>query len=179
MTIPSTHHFFFVDLIELDRWVYPHPCQHSTFHTPQGWWYKYVPLETSNFVAIWYIIPWRCNASFSRTQGCFLANLLCAVMATCSCALLSGFMCTFCLCAVLTFFCLCSVLWVGACNLSSHSISNLLLCSVLWVRACNLSLFCIGNLLLCSVLTVCACNLFLFRIGDLLLYSVSRILTPS
>jgi hypothetical protein len=54
---PSTQHFFLVDLVELDRWVYPHPCQHSTFHTPQGWWFKYVPLETSNFVAIWCVFP--------------------------------------------------------------------------------------------------------------------------
>ena len=88
---PSMQHFFLVDLVELDRWVYPHPCQHSTFHTPQGWWYKYVPLETSNFVAIWYIIS-RChNASFSKTPVCFLANLLCAVFTTCSCALFSRF----------------------------------------------------------------------------------------
>jgi hypothetical protein len=53
---PSTQHFFLVDLIELDRWVYPHPCWHSRFHTLQGWCYKFVPLETSNFVAIWYVI---------------------------------------------------------------------------------------------------------------------------
>ncbi len=101
MTIPSTQHFFLVDFVELDRWVYPHPCQHSTFHTLQGWWYKYVPIETSNFIAIWYIVSCHCNASFSKTPGFSLANLLFAVLATFSCALFSGFVHAFCLCAVL------------------------------------------------------------------------------
>ncbi len=90
-TIPSTQHFFLVDLVELDRWVYTHLCQHYTFHTPQGWWYKNVPLETLNFVTIWYVISCRCNASFFKTPGHSLANLLHAVLVTCSCALFSGF----------------------------------------------------------------------------------------
>ncbi len=97
---PSMHHFFLVDLVELDRQVYPHPCRHFTFQTLQGGWYKYVPLKTSTFVAILYFISCRCNASFSKTPGCFLANLLSAVLVTCSRALFSGLECAFCLCAV-------------------------------------------------------------------------------
>ncbi len=46
---PSTQHFFFVELIILDRWMYPHPWWHSTFHNPQGWWYKYVLLDIYPF----------------------------------------------------------------------------------------------------------------------------------
>ncbi len=106
---PSTQHFL-VDLVELDRWVYPHPCWHSTFQTLQGWWYKYVPPKTSTFVAIWYVISHRHNASFSITPDCSLVNLLHAVLVTCSCA---------------------PFVRVHACILPLCCISNLLLCSFL------------------------------------------------
>ncbi len=146
---------------------------------PTGLWYKYVPLETSNFVAIWYVISHRGNDSFSKTPGRSLANILHAVLATCSCALFCGFVRAFLSLWCISNLLLCSVLRIHACNSPLCSISNLLLCSVLWVCACNSSPFRIGNLLLCSVLKVCACNLSLFPICDLLLYSVCRILMSS
>ncbi len=45
---PSTQHFFLLDLVEL--WT--DECTHTHVHILH-WWYKYVPPETSNFVAIW------------------------------------------------------------------------------------------------------------------------------
>ncbi len=171
MTIPSTQHFFLVDLVELDRWVYPHPCQHSTFHTPQGWWYKYVPLETSNCVAIWYIIFHHHNASFSKTPGCSLANLLHAVLATCSCVLFSGFVRAFCLCAVLATcscalfsgfvraICLRAVSATCSCALSTGFVCAICLCSELVTCYCGLLSQFMHAIHLCSVSATCSCIL--------------------
>ena len=136
---PSTQHFL-VDLVELDRWVYPHPCWHSTFHTPQGWWYKYVPLETSNFVDIWYIISHCYNASFSKTPGHFLANLLCAVLATCSCALFSRFVRAFCLYALLA---------TCSCGLRHRGSASIVL--MIWCSMCHM----IQGFLYCLSSTLC------------------------
>ncbi len=151
MTIPSTQHFFLVDLVELDKWVYPHPCWHSTFHTPQGWWYKYVPLETSNFVDIWYIISHCYNASFSKTPGHFLANLLCAVLATCSCALFSWFVRAFSLHAVLA---------TSSCALISGFVHAIRLHAVSATCSCALSSGFVRAICLHSISATCSCVLF-------------------
>ncbi len=164
MTIPSTQHFFLVDLVELDRWVYPHPCRQSTFHTPQGWWYKYVPLETSNFIAIWYIISHRCNASFYKTPGCSLANLLCAVLATCSCALFSRFVCAFSFCAVLA---------TCSCALFSGFMPTIQLRAVSATCSCALSSRFMHAICLRSVSTICSCVLFSWFVRAICLCSVS------
>ncbi len=169
---PSMQHFFLVDLVELDRWVCPHPCWHLTFHTLQGWWYKYVPLETSNFIVIWYIISCHRNASFSKTPGRSLANLLHAVLATCSCALFSGFMRAFCLCAVLVTcpcalfsgfvraICLCAVSATCSCALFSGFVCAIHLCPVLATCSCVLFSRFVREFCLCSVLATCSCILY-------------------
>ncbi len=164
MTIPTTQHFFLVDLVELDRWVYPHPCWHSTFHTPQGWWYKYVPLETSNFVAIWYIISHPHNVSFSKTPGCSLANLLRAVLATCSCALFSGFVCAFCLRAVLV---------TCSCALFSKFVHAICLHAVSATCSCALSSGFMHAICLRSISATCSRVLFSQFVRAICLCSVS------
>ncbi len=178
MRIPSTQHFFLVDLVELDRWVYPHPCWHSTFHTLQGWWYKYVPLETSNFVAIWYVISRCCNASYSKTPDHFLANLICAVLATCSCALFSGFVHAFCLRAVLVT-CSCALFSGFVCAICLHAVSATCSCALASGFVCAICLR--------SISATCSCVLFsrfvrafcLCSVLVTILFSVCRILTTS
>ncbi len=169
---PSMQHFFLVDLVELDRWVYPHPCQHSSLHTPQGWWYKYVPLEASNFVAIWCVFSSLCNASLSRIPGCSLVNLLRAVLATYSCALFSRFVHAFCLCAVLATsscalfsrfvhaICFCAVSAACSCALFSGFVCAICLRSILATCSCVLLSRFVCAVCLCSVSATCTCILY-------------------
>ncbi len=120
------------------------PTPMSAFYIPYpaGWWYKYVPLETSNFVAIWYVISHCVNASFSKTPDCSLANILHAVLATCSCALFCGFVRAFCLCDVLA---TCSY------ALFSGLMLAILLCAVSATCSCALFSGFVHAIHLCSV----------------------------
>ncbi len=152
--------------------MYSHPCWHSTFHTLHGWWYKYVPLETSNFVAIGYFISCCCNASFSETPGHSFANVLHAVLATCSCVLFSGFVCAFylfavlatCSCALFSRFvrvlCLCAVSATCSCAQFSEFVHAIHLRFALATCYCVLFSRSVRSICLCSVAATCSCILY-------------------
>jgi hypothetical protein len=122
---------------------------------------------TPNFIAIWYIISCYCNASFSQTPGRSLAKNLCAVLATCSCALFSRFVHAFCLCAVLATcscalfsgfmlaICLHAVSATCSCALFSGFVHAICLRSVSVTWSCVLFSRFVHAIHLCSVLATC------------------------